>query len=273
VALVVLLVLRCSSLFVCSPFGTCCLLLVVSSGSFFIARLTYSSLLVLFTLHRLRLLNVYCPVLLILHCVHHSLFLTYTYLPLPTLHHLVPHTAILFARAGANLIISARRPDALSAVKKAVQEAHQKSGVQAGGKVFEWVQDVQDRRGVDSAWSGVTGLIGVVTDDGFIFRTILSFLSRIHCSFSGSLSLSLLYSLFSLSFNNPLPPPPTELFETLPEEFRKIDVLVNNAGLVYGREPVGQVDEQEMDIMFQTNVLGLIHLVRRRKPEVLWVDG
>ena len=32
-----------------------------------------------------------------------------------------------------------------------------------------------------------------------------------------------------------------ELFDILPQEFKKIDVLVNNAGLVYGREQVGEV--------------------------------
>lgn len=31
------------------------------------------------------------------------------------------------------------------------------------------------------------------------------------------------------------------LFEVLPAEFKKIDVLVNNAGLVFGRETVGDV--------------------------------
>ncbi|KAG7527338.1 hypothetical protein FFLO_07039 [Filobasidium floriforme] len=110
-------------------------------------------------------------------------------------------TAILFAKAGANIIISARRPEKLSEVRQAAQQAHKEGGTGQGGKVFEWVQDVQDRRGVD------------------------------------------------------------KLFDLLPQDFKKIDVLVNNAGLVYGRDQVGEVNEQEMDIMFQTNVLGMIHLV------------
>ena len=61
-----------------------------------------------------------------------------------------PVIAILFARAGANIIISARRPDKLSEVRQAAQAAHKEGGTGQGGKVFEWVQDVQDRRGVDS---------------------------------------------------------------------------------------------------------------------------
>jgi len=58
--------------------------------------------------------------------------------------------AILFAKAGANIIISARRPEKLSEVRQAAQQAHKEGGTGQGGKVFEWVQDVQDRRGVDS---------------------------------------------------------------------------------------------------------------------------
>jgi hypothetical protein len=57
--------------------------------------------------------------------------------------------AILFAKAGANLIISARRPDKLAEVKSAAVKANAEGGSGGGGKVFEWVQDVQDRRGVD----------------------------------------------------------------------------------------------------------------------------
>lgn len=34
------------------------------------------------------------------------------------------------------------------------------------------------------------------------------------------------------------------------------------AGLVYGREQVGDIDDAELEIMFNTNVLGLIHLTQ-----------
>lgn len=60
---------------------------------------------------------------------------------------------MLFARAGANVIISARRSEKLAEVKAAAQAANKEGGTGQGGKVFEWVQDVQDRRGVDSEWS------------------------------------------------------------------------------------------------------------------------
>lgn len=38
--------------------------------------------------------------------------------------------------------------------------------------------------------------------------------------------------------------------------------LVNNAGLVKGREQVGDITDEDIDVMFQTNVLGLIHLTQ-----------
>lgn len=38
--------------------------------------------------------------------------------------------------------------------------------------------------------------------------------------------------------------------------------LVNNAGLVKGREHVGDITDEDVDVMFQTNVLGLIHLTQ-----------
>lgn len=41
-----------------------------------------------------------------------------------------------------------------------------------------------------------------------------------------------------------------------------IDVLVNNAGLVIGVEPVTEVDEEVFDTMFGTNVKGLLFLTK-----------
>lgn len=80
------------------------------------------------------------------------------------------------------------------------------------------------------------------------------------------------------------------LLDRIPDELKNVDVLVNNvraflptpalearlgnpkltdsrpldiqAGLVYGKEQVGEIDEDEIDIMFQTNVLGLITLTQ-----------
>ncbi|ORX39704.1 NAD(P)-binding protein [Kockovaella imperatae] len=42
----------------------------------------------------------------------------------------------------------------------------------------------------------------------------------------------------------------------------KVDILVNNAGMVYGREAIGDIADSDIDVMFSTNVIGLIHLTQ-----------
>ncbi|EGV62901.1 NADP-dependent 3-hydroxy acid dehydrogenase [Yamadazyma tenuis] len=54
--------------------------------------------------------------------------------------------------------------------------------------------------------------------------------------------------------------------EALPQEFADIDVLVNNAGLALGRDPVGSILDEDITTMFQTNVLGLITLTQAVLP-------
>jgi 3-hydroxy acid dehydrogenase / malonic semialdehyde reductase len=48
----------------------------------------------------------------------------------------------------------------------------------------------------------------------------------------------------------------------LPEGFRDIDVLVNNAGLVKGVDQVGSIKEEDIKVMFDTNVTGLINMTQ-----------
>jgi 3-hydroxy acid dehydrogenase/malonic semialdehyde reductase len=52
----------------------------------------------------------------------------------------------------------------------------------------------------------------------------------------------------------------------LPAAWRDIDVLINNAGMVFGLERVGEIDAQDMEVMFHTNVLGLIQLTQSIVP-------
>lgn len=52
----------------------------------------------------------------------------------------------------------------------------------------------------------------------------------------------------------------------LPAEFAKIDVLINNAGMVFGVEKVGEIAQNDIDVMFNTNVLGLISLTQAVLP-------
>ncbi|KAL1959212.1 hypothetical protein VTO42DRAFT_2717 [Malbranchea cinnamomea] len=54
--------------------------------------------------------------------------------------------------------------------------------------------------------------------------------------------------------------------DSLPAEFREIDVLVNNAGLVKGVAQAPDIDPQDMKIMFDTNVTGLINMTQAILP-------
>jgi len=54
--------------------------------------------------------------------------------------------------------------------------------------------------------------------------------------------------------------------DALPAEFREIDVLVNNAGLVKGVAKAPEIAEEDMNVMFATNVTGLINMTQAVLP-------
>ncbi|KAJ5356362.1 Short-chain dehydrogenase/reductase SDR [Penicillium concentricum] len=53
---------------------------------------------------------------------------------------------------------------------------------------------------------------------------------------------------------------------SLPEEFRDIDVLVNNAGLVKGVAQAPEIAAEDIKVMFDTNVTGLINMTQAILP-------
>ena len=56
------------------------------------------------------------------------------------------------------------------------------------------------------------------------------------------------------------------LANTLPAEFAKVTVLVNNAGLALGLEPAYQAKISDWDQMIDTNIKGLVHMTRAFLP-------
>lgn len=111
-------------------------------------------------------------------------------------------TAILFARAGCNVILTARRADELAQAATECSLANQQGQTGAGGNFAAITLDMRDRSQLD-------GLIA-----------------------------------------------------SLPEWAKDVDILVNNAGLVLGTDKVGDISPDEIDVMIDTNVKGLIHLTQ-----------
>jgi len=111
-------------------------------------------------------------------------------------------TAILFAKAGSNLILIARRLDSLKSVSDACIAAHKAAGIQYGGNFSAVKLDVSDKAQVATLWDSV------------------------------------------------------------PQELRNVDVLVNNAGYVLGVERIGDIADADIEGMFATNVLGLISMTQ-----------
>ncbi|CED83708.1 probable nadp()-dependent dehydrogenase acting on 3-hydroxy acids [Phaffia rhodozyma] len=114
-------------------------------------------------------------------------------------------TAILFAKAGANLVLLARRKTELEAVKALCEAANKEAGSGKGGNVTIVECDISNRSAVDAALAA----------DG------------------------------------------------VKEWAENVEVLVNNAGLVKGVEKVGDIADEDIDVMFSTNVIGLIHLTQK----------
>jgi serine 3-dehydrogenase len=60
---------------------------------------------------------------------------------------------------------------------------------------------------------------------------------------------------------------------TLPEPFKAVDVLVNNAGLALGTGPAQQAKLEDWETMIQTNVTSLVAMTRRLLPTLIEQRG
>jgi len=57
-----------------------------------------------------------------------------------------------------------------------------------------------------------------------------------------------------------------QLISQLPQEWQEIDVLVNNAGLALGLEPEYEGNQEDWEIMIDTNIKGLLTMTRLVVP-------
>jgi len=56
------------------------------------------------------------------------------------------------------------------------------------------------------------------------------------------------------------------VIDNLPESWKKIDVLINNAGLAAGLNPIQSGDKDDWEQMIDTNVKGLLYVTRKVVP-------
>lgn len=60
-----------------------------------------------------------------------------------------------------------------------------------------------------------------------------------------------------------------ETLSNIPEAFRNVDVLINNAGLALGLEPSQKTNLEDWDTMIETNCKGLVHMTRAILPQMV----
>ena len=79
-------------------------------------------------------------------------------------------------------------------------------------------------------------------------------------------------ALFAFPLDVTHPETVAGLPDSLPDAWRTIDVLVNNAGLALGLDPAWRADLSQWDTMVATNVTGLMHVTRAVLPGMVARD-
>lgn len=72
--------------------------------------------------------------------------------------------------------------------------------------------------------------------------------------------------IFTLNFDVQNKAATENAIASIPENFKQIDVLLNNAGLALGRETIDESDMQDWETMIDTNVKGLLYVSRAVLP-------
>jgi NADP-dependent 3-hydroxy acid dehydrogenase YdfG len=61
--------------------------------------------------------------------------------------------------------------------------------------------------------------------------------------------------------------------DALAAQLERVDLLVNNAGLALGRDPIAELSLEDAEVMWQTNVLGLLRVTKALLPKLLASPG
>lgn len=75
--------------------------------------------------------------------------------------------------------------------------------------------------------------------------------------------------VFTLPFDVRIKNEVSEAIESLPAEWKNIDVLVNNAGLASGLDPLQDGKTEDWDMMIDTNLKGLLYVTHHVVPLML----
>ena len=79
--------------------------------------------------------------------------------------------------------------------------------------------------------------------------------------------------VFTASFDMRKPDAIEAALAALPESFRKIDLLINNAGLALGTAPAQKASLEQWNQMIETNVTGLVTITHRLLPTLIAQKG
>jgi serine 3-dehydrogenase len=79
--------------------------------------------------------------------------------------------------------------------------------------------------------------------------------------------------VFAASFDMRKPDAIEAALAALPESFRKIDLLINNAGLALGTAPAQKASLEQWTQMIETNVTGLVTITHRLLPTLIAQKG
>lgn len=60
-----------------------------------------------------------------------------------------------------------------------------------------------------------------------------------------------------------------EMIDSLPESWKKIDILINNAGLAAGLSAIDSGDVEDWEQMVDTNIKGLLYMTRKISPMMI----